>query len=159
MHCRAQKRHRAQQRLRRCSAGEEQMAPVKRRTSRARLSALTVAVLLVVSARAANAALPHFRPPPTFYDTAYELQNEPINSNYRNMIGALQQLVQRTRPDIAAVVGVLVQYQSKPNAFLLRSAKRVFALLKGTSKYCLAPEFQRGPGETSKNLSVDFLCD
>lgn len=91
-----------------------------------------------------------------FYDEVMAHKDDAIigQEEYREMIGSLQYLVTRTRPDIATAVGILSQYSSKPNAFLLRCAKRVFAYLKATKSFGLVYNRTK-PGD----MRLQFHCD
>ena len=90
------------------------------------------------------------------YDELSNHKNDPVidKTEYRKLIGTLQFIALRTRPDIATAVGILSQYSSKPTNFLLRCAKNVFAYLKGTLDHCL--EFSRNQKES---LNLEFYCD
>lgn len=80
------------------------------------------------------------------------------DSEYASMIGALQFLTLKTRPDIAAAVGIITQQVSKPTPFLLKAAKRVFAYLKKTSRFGLVHQSEIMAG-TKNHLHVEFFCD
>jgi len=79
-----------------------------------------------------------------FYDEVFYHKNDPIvtDNRYRNMIGTLQFLANRTRPDIATAYSILSQYNAKPNAFLLKCIKRVYGYLKRTAEYKLVYKAQ-----------------
>lgn len=80
-----------------------------------------------------------------------------IDNSYQNMIGSLQFLTLQTRTDIATAVGILSQYCTKPTAFLVKSVKRVFGFLKGTSKFGLQNNLKKNPDEILKFFSeADF---
>lgn len=91
-----------------------------------------------------------------FYDEAVAHETDPVQGleEYREMIGSLQYLCTRTRPDISAAVGILSQYSSRPNAFLLKCLKRVFAYLKGTKGFRLA--YNRSK---TREIRMKFHCD
>lgn len=74
-----------------------------------------------------------------FYDEARAQKDDPVSGlqEYREMIGSLQYLNIRTHPDISTVVGILSQYSSGPNAFLLKCVKRVYADLRATQHFRL----------------------
>ncbi len=57
-----------------------------------------------------------------FYDELEVHKNEPVlrDDRYRNMIGSLLFLANRTRPEIGTSVGILSHYSSKPTEFLLQ---------------------------------------
>ena len=95
-----------------------------------------------------------------FYDAAKVHNSDPVieGSDYASLIGALQFLVHRTRPDIATAVGILSQYTSRPSAFLLKAVKRVFAYLKATSKFGLLHVSDTKPLSKSQ-IKIEFLCD
>lgn len=52
-----------------------------------------------------------------------------FNEEYQSIIGSMILLSTRTRPEIHASVDILSQYVSEPINFLLKSAKRVLALV------------------------------
>lgn len=73
-----------------------------------------------------------------FYELNEHRNDEIIDSDdYRNMIGCLQFLAHRTRPDISLAVGILSQYCHKQTNFLKRSVHRVFGYLKSTRTFGL----------------------
>lgn len=55
----------------------------------------------------------------------------------REMVGALQYLAGATRPDIAAAVGAVAQFQSSPTEVHLSALKRIMRYLKHTQNYAL----------------------
>ena len=64
--------------------------------------------------------------------------DEPFDVHtYQQSIGCLTYMSAATRPDIAAAVGVLSQYMSKPSRDHWMGVKHVFRYLKGTLKYGL----------------------
>lgn len=71
---------------------------------------------------------------------------------YQAMIGSLNHIAIKTRPDISTAVGILVQYVSAPTSFLMKSVHRVFGYLKSTASSGLVQE-------KSKSLAIDFFCD
>jgi hypothetical protein len=58
-----------------------------------------------------------------------------LHSTYGTAIGQLLYLMTRTRPDIAAAVGVLARQVACPTRIHLTAVKRVLRYLKGTSDY------------------------
>ena len=76
------------------------------------------------------------------------------DNQYRNMIGTLQFLASRTRPDISTAVGILSQFTNKPNEFLLKCVKRVFGYLKATIDYGLFHKKSK-----DDELKLEFYCD
>ncbi len=72
-----------------------------------------------------------------FYDKFEVHKNEPVlkDDRYRNMIGSLLFLANRTRSEIGTSVGILSQYSSKPTEFLIQAVKRVFRYLKVTKDF------------------------
>lgn len=91
-----------------------------------------------------------------FYDELMNHKDDPIliDNRYRNMIGTLQFLANRTRPDVATAYSVLSQYNAKPNAFLLKCIKRVYGYLKGTDEYKLVYKAKQ-----SQVLNFEFYSD
>lgn len=77
-----------------------------------------------------------------------------IDKCYNNMIGTLQFLANHMRPDVATAYSILSQYNSKPNAFLLKCIKRIYGYLKGTADYQLV-YISNG----SKMLKLEFYTD
>jgi hypothetical protein len=69
-----------------------------------------------------------------FYGELLAHSNEEVvkGTLYRNMIGSLLFLANRTRPDVATAVGILSQYVSCPTAFLIKAVKRVLRYLIAT---------------------------
>ena len=64
--------------------------------------------------------------------------DEPFNVHtYQQAIGCLTYMSTATRPDIAAAVGVLSQYMSRPSKDHWMGVKRVLQYLKGTLQYGL----------------------
>jgi len=64
--------------------------------------------------------------------------DEPFDvQTYQQAIGCLTYISRATGPDIAAAVGVLSQYMSKPSKDHWMGVKRVLRYLKGTLKYRL----------------------
>ena len=64
--------------------------------------------------------------------------HEPFDiQTYQQAIGCLNYMSTATRPDIAAAVGVLSQYMSKPSKDHWMGVKRVLRYLKGTLNYGL----------------------
>ena len=64
--------------------------------------------------------------------------DEPFDvQTYQQAIGCLTYVSTATRPDIAAAVGVLSQYMSKPSKDHWTGVKRILRYLKGTLKYGL----------------------
>ena len=64
--------------------------------------------------------------------------DEPFDvQTYQQAIGSLTYVSTATRPDIAAAVGVLSQYMSKPSKDHWTGVKRILRYLKGTLKYGL----------------------
>lgn len=64
--------------------------------------------------------------------------DEPFNvQTYQKAIGCLTYMSTATRPDVAAAVGVLSQYMSRPNKEHWIGVKRVMRYLKGTLMYGL----------------------
>ena len=64
--------------------------------------------------------------------------DEPFDiQTYQQAIGCLTYMSTATRPDIAAAVGVLSQYMSKPSKDHWMGVKRVLRYLKGTLNYGL----------------------
>jgi hypothetical protein len=57
------------------------------------------------------------------------------HSTYRTAIGQLLYLTTKTRPDIAAAVGVLARQVARPTMIHLTAVKRGLCYLKGTSDY------------------------
>ena len=90
-----------------------------------------------------------------FYDELRLHQNDPImcTSQYRNMVGTLQFLANRTRPDIATAVAILSEFSAVRNTFLLNAVKRVFAYLSGTKYYGLKYR------SNSQHIDLKFYCD
>ena len=64
----------------------------------------------------------------------------------QQLVGSLQWLSQSTRPDIATITNILVQYQSNPSPQHIDSAKRVIQYLKGTST--MGIRFQQQPSSS-----------
>ena len=63
---------------------------------------------------------------------------EPFDiQTYQQAIGCLTYVSTATRPDVAAAVGVLSQYMSRPSKDHWIGVKRVLRYLKGTLKYAL----------------------
>lgn len=73
------------------------------------------------------------------------------------MIGCLQFLCHRTRPDISTAVGILSQFSSKPTASTVRCVKRIFGYLKSTRNYGLKFDIKTKTDEILKFFSdADF---
>lgn len=91
-----------------------------------------------------------------FYDKAIAHKDDPVEGLevYREMIGSLQYLVTRTRPDIATAVSILSQDTNRPNAFLFKCVKRVYAYLKGTKSFRLV--YKRSKWD---EIDIKFYCD
>lgn len=62
----------------------------------------------------------------TFYDDVInaDITDTADTELYRNMIGSLTHLASKTRPDIAAAVNILAQYNRSPNKFVLQAVKK-----------------------------------
>ena len=58
-------------------------------------------------------------------------------SLYRNIVGSLLYIANRTRPDIMTAVSILTQFVSAPNNSLWKAALRVLRYLRGTREYVL----------------------
>lgn len=85
---------------------------------------------------------------------AHKMDELSFDDGYRKMIGTLQFLANRTRPDISTAVAILSQYVHSPNAFLIKSVKRIFGYLKQTIDYCLVHEIK-----TDGNVELMYYCD
>lgn len=73
-----------------------------------------------------------------FYDELSMHQGDTvIEEKYHNMTGCLKILSHRSRQYISTAVGILSQSASKPTSFTLKSLKRIFGYLRGTSNYRL----------------------
>lgn len=68
------------------------------------------------------------------------------------MIGSLIHLANHTRPDISLVVGLLSEFKSKPNQFLMQQGQRIFGYLRRTAEYRLT--FMK-----SSSYEMLFHCD
>lgn len=67
-----------------------------------------------------------------FHDEAIFHEKDPVldDCSFRNMIGVLNILARRTRPDTATSVGILSQFSTRPTRFHINAAKRIFGYLK-----------------------------
>lgn len=86
-------------------------------------------------------------------------KDDPVieGDKYCNMIGYLQFLCHRSRPDRSTAVGILSHYNNKPISFLIKSGKRVFGYLKMTRDYGFRFETTKKTYEFLKFLShADF---
>jgi hypothetical protein len=91
-----------------------------------------------------------------------------LHSTYRTAIGQLLYLTTNTRPDIAAVVGVLARQVPRPTMTHLTAVKRVLRYLKETSAYgiriCPTTDKLIGhadsawAGETDRNSVSGFVA-
>ena len=75
--------------------------------------------------------------------------------NYRNLVGSLLYISNRTRPDISAAVAILATSVSKPTAFLMKSAYRVLSYLRDTIDLHLTQTKSR----SFRELTVEFHAD
>jgi len=68
---------------------------------------------------------------------------KPLNSKtpYMEAIGSLIYIMVASRPDISYIVGILSRYMQNPTDKHWKFVKRVFAYLKGTSKYFLTYKY------------------
>lgn len=75
----------------------------------------------------------------SFYENLQQHENdEKIDTqSYTNMIGSLQFLSLKTRPDISLTVGILSQFCHKQTKFLNNCVKRILGYLKGTRDFGL----------------------
>ncbi len=91
-----------------------------------------------------------------FFDELEAHAEEPIQDEerYRNMLAALLFLSNRTRPDISTAVAILSQFVSRPTQFLVKSVKRVFGYLKGTSDFGLLYNLAYG-----EEINLHFYAD
>ena len=86
------------------------------------------------------------------------LRNSISSAKYRNLIGPLSYLANRTRPDICPAVNILSQYQTAPNDFLWTCALRVLKYLKGTREYILT--YHNGEESSFEGfVDADFAND
>ena len=86
--------------------------------------------------------------------------DEPFDvQTYQQAIGCLTYISTATRPDIAAAVGVLSQYMSKPSKDHWMGVKRVLRYLKGTLKYGLKFSAQEEKPELFGYSDADWAGD
>lgn len=91
----------------------------------------------------------------SFYEEAFAQDEDDDfegHKCYQEMIGSLMHIATNTRSDISTAVGILAQYVSKPNKFLMKSIQRVFGYLKGTASYGLMQT-------ELDELKTEFYCD
>lgn len=74
-----------------------------------------------------------------FFDELMHNSNDEADDTvqYRNMIGRLQFLARRSRPDIMLAVNVLAQYSANPTKYHTKFVKRIFGYLKYTQDFAL----------------------
>ena len=78
---------------------------------------------------------------------------------YQQAIGCLTYISTATRPDIAAAVGALSQYMSKPSKDRWMGVKRILRYLKGTLKYGLQFSAQEEKPELFGYTDADWAGD
>ena len=78
---------------------------------------------------------------------------------YQQAIGCLTYITTATRPDIAAAVGALSQYMSKPSKDHWKGVKRILRYLKGTLKYGLQFSAQEEKPELFGYTGADWAGD
>jgi hypothetical protein len=69
-----------------------------------------------------------------------DLAEEPcpaLTSRYQSIIGSLQYVAQRTRPDITATVGILARFVAAPRTEHMKLAERILGYLRQTVDTCL----------------------
>ena len=86
--------------------------------------------------------------------------DEPFDvQTYQQAIGCLTYISTATRPDIAAAVGALSQYMSKPSKDHWMGVKRILRYLKGTLKYGLQFSAQEEKPELFGYTDADWAGD
>lgn len=80
-----------------------------------------------------------------YVKTREDQPSMPESEKYQQLIGALLYLAVNTRPDIAASVTILSQYNKEPTALDWTEARRVVRYLKGTKDYELKLGQRNGP--------------
>ena len=74
---------------------------------------------------------------PTMQEAGFEILHDPGIKRFREAIGALLYVSTRTRPDIAAAVGILSRKCQNPSQQDWANVKRIMRYLKGTSSMSL----------------------
>lgn len=78
---------------------------------------------------------------------------------YRSLVGALQHLVQTTRPDIAVAVGECARFQSNPGIAHWTAAKRILRYLKGTKDKGVTYQRSGAAGTAGGKLRIEGYSD
>lgn len=72
------------------------------------------------------------------------------------MIGVLDFLDGRKGPNIAASVGILSQFSTRPSHFYINAAKRIFSFPESTCDYNIVVPLSRNIAQLKRFFDIDF---
>jgi hypothetical protein len=97
---------------------------------------------------------------PHSHPSIFAKEGEPYTGgDYSQVLGELQWLASRTRPDLAASVSMLASHQVAPTAPCMSAAKHMLRYLKGTAHYKLRHTRGSGDGKLSCYVDADYAGD